>query len=246
MKRLIIIMVFLLGWIGLIFDSKASAVEVSAGAMTWYAWIDDGVKLSLDSKTDNTFFFGPFLSVKFNEDFTLGFIFLYGETEKTVYSSPSYTTQIFTRLDGDLTLSYRLNDYFKIFGGIKYMGLLSDTKEYYNKNNQNNIGPAFGLSLQYHLIDNFFLLGNISGLYLFGKEIYKNEDTYTGEREETKSDLKSYGLNISLAVAYYITPASTTISLGGRYQNLNTENEDDNIEYTMKFYGITLSAIYSF
>jgi hypothetical protein len=55
------------------------------------------------------------------------------------------------------------------------------------------------------------------------------------------------GVNTSLSLAYYIEPASTTINLGGRYQYIRTKYEENtDCMDENHFYGITLSATYSF
>jgi hypothetical protein len=84
-------------------------------------------------------------------------------------------------------------------------------------------------------------------MYLWGDEKVVNKS------QESKSDIKQYGINSSLSIAYYIAPASTVISLGGRYQYYKTVYYNIDIDdwgllhdYKDKFYGITLTATYSF
>ena len=43
-------------------------------------------------------------------------------------------------------------------------------------------GPGFGLSTVFPVVDNFFLLGNISGLYIWGDE--EPGDNSTNEKEK--------------------------------------------------------------
>jgi len=99
-------------------------------------------------------------------------------------------------------------------------------------------GPGAGISFVIPAGGNFFILGNFSGLYLWGTE----------ENNNVEYKYNEYGANSSISLAYYIVPASTTISLGGRYQIFQTvygdDSEDDDI--THRFYGVTLSATYSF
>ncbi|HNX23893.1 MAG TPA: hypothetical protein PKG60_07565 [Spirochaetota bacterium] len=103
----------------------------------------------------------------------------------------------------------------------------------------NSFGPATGISAVFPLSNDFFLIGNLGGFYLWGNE----ENSGSGYSKTSKS--KDYGLNSTLSIAYYINSASTTISLGGRYQYLKMDYEDQDTTDT-KFYGITLSATYSF
>ncbi len=61
-------------------------------------------------------------------------------------------------------------------------------------------------------------------------------------------DYYEYGLNTNLSLSYYIEAASTTNSLGGRYQYIKTEYKGSNPGPDEKncFYGVTLSLIYNF
>ena len=99
-------------------------------------------------------------------------------------------------------------------------------------------GPGGGLSGVFPLGNDFYILANISGMYLWG----------TQEGGDTSSmDFKEYGINTGASVAYFIQAASTTISLGGRYQAYTTEYDDSTSPKDKnKFYGATLTATYSF
>ena len=142
------------------------------------------------------------------------------------------------RYDSDLALNYRITDYFKLFLGCKYAGFTWDTDGKHQA-----IGPGAGISAVIPVGGNFFLLGNVSGLYLWGKEGGGKEIDYDASARE-------YGFNTNLSLAYYIPGASTTISLGGRLQQLHidydgTENGAVS-DSTSRFYGVTLTAVYSF
>ena len=79
-------------------------------------------------------------------------------------------------------------------------------------------------------------------MYLRGEH---NEEMDNGE-EKTYLYTEP-GLNTNLSLAYYIESASTTITLGGRYQLFNIEWESERqAEMTHQFYGITFSAVYAF
>lgn len=230
MKNLILTGVFLATLMTCLTPSVLYAAEISAGATTWYAWWDfksDGS--NNDPEFDPAFLYGPALSAKLNDDFNFTFVFLYGKYDMTDNDG---SDSKLSRTDSDLALNYRLNNYFKIFAGGKYMG--------YNMTDfsHTSYGPGAGISFVIPAGGNFFLLGNVSGLYLWGTE----------ESNDDEDDYNEYGANSSISLAYYIVPASTTISLGGRYQIFQTVYGDTSEfdDTTHKFYGVTLSATYSF
>ena len=221
--------------IGIAIPNKAHAVDITVGATTWYAWWDfnqEGMDI------DPTFLYGPALAVKFNDDFNLTFIYLYGKFDSTekdddpMKSEPVSKDKI-KRSDSDLALNYRLNDFLKLFAGMKYMNFKSSGGFVHG-----GYGPGLGLSATFPVAENLFLLGTFSGFYLWGNEEH-------GDREDYK--FKESGFNSSLALAYYIAPASTTINLGGRYQYFKTDYNDSSQDgMSHKFYGITLTATYTF
>ncbi|MCU0844330.1 MAG: hypothetical protein MUC76_05320, partial [Spirochaetes bacterium] len=160
--------------------------------------------------------------------------FLYGVYDMEM--SPGETQSI-KRYDSDTALNYSINRYVKLFGGVKAMGYNWPEGSHYG------VGPALGVGLTLPLVDSLFLLGNFSGLYGFGRE----------ERDEGmgggSSAAREAGFNTTLSLAYYIESASTTITLGGRYQWFTIDYADDSgafPETTLMFYGVTLSAVYSF
>lgn len=210
------------------------AMDITAGANTWYSWWDFKSEHSEnDTKFDPALLYGPALSFKFTDDYNLTFVFLYGKFDMT----ESGTTREISRSDSDLILNYRLNGYFKIFAGGKYMAYeMPDFKH-------RGLGPGAGISAVFPVVNSFYILGNISGLYLWGK--HEQEDQTEGTR---KDDYNEYGMNSSLSLAYYIEPASVTLSLGGRYQYFKTDFEASPYQkdLTHHFYGITASATYSF
>jgi len=146
------------------------------------------------------------------------------------YSLP--TEYKFKRKDSDLALNYRLNDYFKVFVGAKYLGFSHSAGADFLA-----FGPGLGLSATFPITDNIFLLANLSGFYLWGEH----------KGSGNKYDYNQYGINSTLSLAYYIAPASTTVSLGGRFQRYKHVYELDYlVDGDVKFYGITLTATYSF
>lgn len=224
------------------------AADITVGASTWYSWWDFEPKDSPDKfEYDPAFLYGPVLAVKLNDDFSLNFVFLYGEFDgdyKVYYSGWQSFPSKTKRYDSDTSISYRLNSYIKLFGGFKYVAykFSVDAVPFYALPDieVENIayGPAAGLSFVLPLVDNFFLLANVSGMYLWGKS--KNSATET-------TDGGGWGYNTTASVAYYIPAASMTLSLGGRYQFIRWETESNNgTASDHKFYGITASATYSF
>ena len=231
-----IILPFVLISIIFMLNRAAGAVEISAGATTWYScW--DFEQSNSSTEFDPTFLYGPALSMKFSDDYNLTFVFLFGKFDMSeTHSDGTYTREL-KRYDSDLALNYRLNSYFKLFAGGKYMAYeMSDFTH-------RAAGPGAGISAVLPLVSNLYLLGNISGLYLWGKHKQENETEGT-----TTDDYTEYGMNSNLSLAYYITSASVTLSMGGRYQYLKSDFKDaeDQDDLTHQFYGFTAAATYSF
>lgn len=209
------------------------AVDISAGATTWYSWWDfDKEDSGSDTDIDPTLLYGPALSAKLTDRYNLTFVFLYGNFDM----EEEMDTVEITRMDSDLALNYRLNSYIKLFAGAKYMA-------YTQKNGFSHLsaGPGAGISAVIPLGGDLYLLGNASGLYLWGEE--DSGDDFN----DPDSKYNEFGINSSLSIAYYIVPASTTISIGGRYQYFKTKYDDSTVsDATHQFYGITAAATYSF
>lgn len=230
----------------ILFQGELKAVEMSAGAATWFAWWDfDDHDSTTESEIDPAFLYGPSLSAKFSDDFNLTFQFLYGTFDWIdTYDGEDHKYK-FSRTDSDLALNYRLNSYFKVFAGCKYMGY---KRTEYGAVTHQGLGPGAGVSMVVPLGANFYLLGNFSGFYLYGKDEMDQE----GMDLTIKSKYHEYGTNSSLALAYYIEAADTTLSIGGRYQDVksdyyyNSYEGADNSDMDHKFYGVTASATYSF
>ena len=237
MKKLLLL-AFAAICIGIIIPHKVYAVDISVGATTWYAWWDWELSEKID--IDPAFLYGPVLSVKFNNDFNLTLVYLYGKFD----ASAGKETFKLKRKDADLVLNYSLNDYIKLFVGAKYMSYTFIIPKNPD-NDHDGFGPGLGLSSTLPIYENLFLLANISYMHLWGKD-----KRFEGAGSKKTSDYKEYGINSSLSIAYYIAPASTAINLGGRFQYFKTEYDNDTWKDTYnskhKFYGITLSATYTF
>lgn len=223
------------------------AMDITVGAATWYSWWDMDAKMdTTEFSMDNAFLYGPALAVKINDDFGLNMIFLYGEFEgdQTITGVSTKMPTNTKRYDSDTSISYRLNGYFKLFAGLKYMGyeIKGDGNSTYGVDpyTVENIayGPAAGLSMVLPIVENIYLLVNGSGMYLWGtSKNTMSEDT----------DANSYGYNTTASIAYYIASASVTLSIGGRYQYFKwIPDEDNGTESDHAFYGITAAATYTF
>jgi hypothetical protein len=194
---------------------------------------------------------------------------------------PTVTYRKYTRdilkWDSDTTIGYAAHKFIKVFVGFKAQGYSYDEvmKDYARtdytyrslKYEMSSYGTGTGLGFTLPLVENLFLLINASGLVLWAFDKADLNQAYAITLSSGKLNpmligyprgrFFAYGMNSSLALAYYIETISTTISLGGRYQllfnrqrfksafvNNVTQNVIDK-EYDY-FYGITLSAIYTF
>jgi len=246
--------------------------DITVGASTWYAWgsryenvQDYSIRKNNNYAFDPTFFYGPVISVKLNNDFNLTFVYLYTKFDYTeeVYSDDggSYSVKSkIKRSDSDFALNYRLTDYFKAFAGIKYLGYEVKASSDYTSSNiipsckskHDSFGPGLGLSATYPITNNIFILGTLSGFYLFSAgENFKDNLLYDKDRP-TKMTIgyNEYGINTNISIAYYIADFSTVISLGFRYQYFITDYYDYEPflinDIKNQIYGITLTATYTF
>lgn len=230
MKKVIIISIVLM----LCFTAiPLFAVDLNLGAATWYSWweIEDEEG---GPDIDPTILAGPVVSLGLADRWNVSVVFLYGQFEMEGGGEDGGTDEI-NRVDSDISLNYAISNYFKVFSGIKAMGY------YFSGGVHHSIGPALGVGLTLPIVGNLYLLGNLSGMYNYGVHDDTNDDN------RPKSNLVEYGFNSTLSLAYYIEQASTTISLGGRYQFFRDKYESDyrpDMDFT--FYGVTLSLIYSF
>jgi len=250
--------------ISIIITHKVYAVDVTAGATTWYAMSEQYYTQSggflindLLVKSDPAFLYGPTLAIKFNNDFNLTFVFLYGTFDITKDKGIDISKKSkYQRIDSDLALNYRLNDYFKVFGGMKFLyyditPIITDygTFTIINIDPHISYGAGLGLSATVPIVGDLFVLGTISGLYLWGADKVKIGDKDGNNPRNIKNSYNEYGINTTLSLAYYIASASTVISLGGRFQYIMADYNDnpiclDSIKFTI--YGVTLTATYTF
>ena len=246
-----------------VFGGNAYAVDITAGATTWYAWgrqyytqKDNIDNYDADIKSDPAFLYGPALSVKFNDDFNLTFVYLYGKFS-AVKNDGSKAD--FKRNDSDLALNYKLNDYFKVFIGAKYLSYdIIPVKDNFwgamsfkvkDMDPHTSYGPGLGASATIPIIGNIFGLATISGLYLWGNEKVDITDGFNENPRSLKIGYNEYGINSNISIAYYIAQYSTVISLGSRFQFIMADYDDNEIHLSdIKFmiYGVTLTATYTF
>jgi hypothetical protein len=231
-KRAILFPLILLTGVIFLFSSTAYALDISIGASGWYAWWkmedDDGHEVTTGPEP----LYGPVLAINFSPTWSLTTVLLYGKYE--IEDSGGGPSDI-DRYDSDIAINYSFNRYIKAFGGFKFMGY--DWAE----GDHMSYGPALGIAFTLPLIDNFYLLLNVSGMYLIGKE---NTDSETGEKIEI--DYFEFGANSNISIAYYIAPASTSIILGFRYQYFEIHYDKYQGESKHTFYGATLAVVYSF
>lgn len=187
-------------------------------------------------------------------------------------SSTPYTIKIKSeseRADIDSTLSYRIDNNIRIFAGYKYMEFddsdeqtfpeskLTISSPYTKTGNDEwkrteitSHGPALGASYTIHAAENTALTIGTSMLYTMTKlknNKYSEVSSGVLGADQVNYAYKGVGNNSTITLSYYMKPASTSISIGGRYQAVKYYGESgapslDN-DY---FYGITASAMYLF
>jgi len=275
MKK-IITALFITICIGIIGAGNLHAVDITVGATTWYAWgsryektLNYSIRKNSNYAFDPAFLYGPVVSIKFSDDFNLTFVYLYSKFNYTeeVYADDGGNLSVLSKIkrsDSDLAINYRLNDYLKLFVGVKYLGYeinLSYDDIYagycYSKSKHDSLGPGIGLNFTYPATENIFLLATLSGFYLWsGGEKFEDNGLYDYKYPSPMGPVSmtvaynEYGINTNISAAYYITGWSTVISLGIRYQYFITDYAEyepfliDSIKN--QFFGITLTATYSF
>ena len=191
----------------LMFTAAAQAADLSVGASTWYSWwrFEEGNRTET---FDPALLYGPVLALGFGGRWSLSTIFLYGRFNMDNEDSKS---EKIDRYDSDTAVNYSINRYVKFFGGAKFMGYDMQGSSFSHM----ALGPALGVGVTLPLSDSFFLLWNASGALLFGKHKDAGSD---GKR----SGYTEPGLNTNLSLAWYVESASTTITLGFRYQLFGT------------------------
>jgi len=219
-----LLLTFIITFIGIILPYKAYSVEISVGASTCESWIERNPKDDPNFTIGPAFLYGPVLSLKINERFDVTAVYLYGKFNDTTNGD-----KVKIR-DSELSFGAGLNDYLKVIAGVKYMGFLNSDTKYIA------YGPELGLSATLPIVYKINLLASVTGFYLGGKE----------DDGSTKKGYNEYGVNGTLSLSYYIVPASTTISIGRRFQYFKSDYYKDDSWMKNMFYGSTLTATYSF
>jgi hypothetical protein len=211
--------------------SESGAASISIGASTWYSDWYFKQQNAKQKPVDAAFTYGPLLSLSFAERWSWSSILLYG---KFTLHDPNQK-MILSRTDIDSTLNYSINGWFKLFAGAKWMQY--DESWFKHRGG----GPAAGFGLTLPLSKNFFVLGNASGVFMLGKQT----NDYSADRNVS---FREPGCNTTLAIAYAAESMPVSVSLGGRLQYFRTvyDSSSDEEDCTHVFYGVTLSAVYTF
>lgn len=211
------------------------AADITVGASAWYTSWDIELEDDLGTiESEMGLMYGPVFSIAFLDRWSLAGLFLYGKFEDPEMDGVSLWSNQ-DRYDFDLTLNFAINKVFKIFAGGKYIRFIfhvpgSEDSSY------TMFGPGAGLSATFNIWASLYLTANASYVYMKGE----------AELVDSTVDLVTRGVNASMALAWYIAPASTTLYIGGRYQRLlEDRKEDDNFKYH-EMLGFTASATYSF
>lgn len=211
----------------------AQSATLGIGAAGWYTWWDPKPS-TREAEADPTLMYGPQLLLAFTPVLSISSIFLYGKFAYDDRSVHGSTSMDIKRYDSDTTLTYSLNPYIRLFGGLKFMGYKYDTGDHYGA------GPGLGLGLVLPLAERLFWSVGLSGLYLWGEQ--SNEES-TGK---VTMNFREYGANCSAALIYTVS-SSVNLSLGGRYfyfQFKPTADQYSEQKEKHHFYGITASAMY--
>lgn len=229
MRKVIFVMLVLSVLCGVRFE--AGAASLSVGAASWYSdWYFKQAKQK-QKPVDAALMYGPLFSVSFGERWSWSNILLYGK----FVLHDSHMTMNLARFDVDSTLNYSVTGLFKVFVGAKWMSY-SDTG-FSHKGG----GPAAGIGLTVPLSNQLFLLGNASGVFMFGSQ--RND-----YNEESNISLREPGVNTTLALAYAAESLPVSVSLGARCQYFRSvyDGSADDEDINHLFYGVTLSALYTF
>lgn len=275
----------------LVLSSAAYPLDINAGLSLWYAkwsphWENEFRDVFADESSEkshfnmeNTYLYGPVVSIGLTDRLSLAANFLYGKYEasciKMWYEGAPRVIQAkmeIDKYDSDILFSYSLFRNIQLFFGGKYQrynlhekdqGLYQIASDpFYRDLISNSYGPGLGLGISLPAGENFAILMNLSGLYLFttiedkwSEESGSNPPSYTYK-------LHAYGVNSSISLAYFISDANITIVTGFRYQYLtykqksvSKKNYDSGDEFRFprdydsekdKFFGISIAAVYKF
>ncbi len=265
-KRIITIMISILF---VLTTSITRASDLSIGMTSFYSWYSPFWKDFYDKvEIDPALMMGPVISWGFSDNFTFTAVILYSvmqyktdiETGPVTMGSGSQSNvhvsnAPLTRVDSDLTISYTLTQYFKLFAGFKFMTVNNDEVSGTGASGKNVNGYCMGINefgggagvsaaIPLSLIfDNLYFQCGLSYCSLCSPLQLAFTDTsgstyYYGQ-----------GFNSTVSLSYYIESLNTSIALGGRYQALWYKSSNDvyNASGNMdRYYGVTLSLMYYF
>ncbi len=219
----------------MVISSSLFASDLGIGIAGWYAdwemYNPDNPNNKI-TKMNSAFYIGPSIAYQFAEKWSTTLVTLFTPSPYKMTNDSGETTEI-TRYDADVALNYQLVRYLKFFVGGKYLGFT------YNDGKHHGAGPGGGIGLTIPIVNNFYFLGNASGLYLWGSH---------KDNSGTK-DFTEYGYNAAAQLAFYAASAGLTTSIGYRYQFIKSKyNTDDPYgkkdEHTFK--GFTVLIVKSF
>lgn len=208
-------------------EQPAKSATLGLGATGWYAWWSpkpDNSSVEMDS----AMMYGPQILLQVSPQWTISSVFIFGEFQYKRGNEPAMDIM---RYDSDTTVSYSLNQIFRLFGGLKIMGY------HYEHGDHRGWGPGFGASLVLPMAENLFFSIILSGFYLWAEQ----EDEYSA------MDYSEYGASVSVSFVYVIPSSSVSFSIGGRYFYFETKPDQIYNYYRNEkhhFYGITASAMY--
>lgn len=266
-------------------ESKASDADTGLGLTGYYAFwkpaFDGAYTDGMDLQPD--FLWGPVITVSFLDNWTIGFVFLQNLTSgfdgEWGYSGKSYSGYDYSfkeegkmkRGDIDLSLTYKINQYFKVFTGLKYYiyGNSSGTtyqsysytgyayslsgSDIWGTNEFSGFGCAAGFTVQYPFTDSFYITMNNSFIYFFKNYLYwdypkpptASHDAYDMSENtwtEVETSGTAYGFNTQLSLSYFFSSADTALVIGGRFQFLKFDIKDINMKNDI-VYGPTISVV---
>lgn len=233
---------------------------------------------------DPNFLYGPIITIS-SGNWNLSTVYVFGRYRMShsnrayfpIMSAPyfwpgfSESSQDVWKHDLDATLSYRISDVIKFFVGFKYQHysidrsggaiLMVGATPYpcpgTGAMDFNGYGLGMGLSFTIPVGHNFYILWNVSAIGMLNIIRLDSRMLYLGYilPDSGTGYFISPGANTTLSLAYYIESASTTISLGFRYQYIHYLRSGGDLTAQVarmgndnrdQFYGVMISAVYNF
>ncbi len=197
--------------------------------------------------------YGPVVTFGINKQWSVSALFLCGSHYRMssgfydLYSGSreTFRTRSMFKYDLDTTVSYAPLSFFKVFVGFKVQSVKEKGNsrsygffqndpadpQYYSQGSSNygfvSYGPGLGVGFTAPLGANFFLMFNLSGIYMRSAIINRDSEWsvdsdlfFYASRYTTRVNLNVWGGNTSLGLAYVFEKAPVTLSLGFRYQFL--------------------------